>query len=112
MNRKNGKAKRQAGGLARHGGGHLQLAPSCHGAEWGATNDPTVIIIPQKGANCQERTVSETRDLLTLADDVLEKHNAARARYIAGGDPADFRAAVALADDRRALLQQIGGETW
>jgi len=49
---------------------------------------------------------------LALIDSVLEKHNAARARYIAGGDPADFRAALALADDRRALLQQVGGETW
>jgi len=104
------KGKPQAGDLGRGLRGCLSLALPDDGK--GASNNPTVVIVPQKGVYCQERTVIETRALLALIDDVLERYNQAKAAYIASGDPADFRAAMALADDRRALLQQVGGESW
>jgi len=71
-------------------------------------NAPAIVIVPRKDVSCQVRMISETRAILALADDVLERHNIARARYLAGGDPGDFLAMQALADDRRALLAEVG----
>ena len=69
---------------------------------------PDNSILPQVDIVCQEGMVSEKSRLLAMADLVLEKHNRARAAAIVGGDPMDHQAAAALADDRRALLGQIG----
>ena len=104
------KSEPHAGNVGRGHNGRLPLAPSCHGAEWGASNNPTVVIIPQNNPECQVRMACQTSAILALADDVLEKFNRAWAHYIALGDPGDYQAAMALADDRRALLQEIGGE--
>lgn len=98
------KSEPHAGNVGRGHNGRLPLAPSCHGAEWGASNNPTVVIVPQNADGCQERTTSEKWQLLAEIDTVLEKFNRAWAHYIALGDPGDYQAAMALADDRRALL--------
>ena len=66
------------------------------------------IIVPQNRGNCQVINVRQ----LALPDDVLGRYNAARARYLAGGDHQDYRTMQALADDRRALLAQTGGGSW
>ena len=103
------KSKPQAGNLGR--GLRVKALPlALLDDSQSIVSAPTVVIVPQKDGYCQERTVCETATLLALIDDVLERYNAARAAYIVGGDPADFRAALALADDRRILLTQIGGE--
>lgn len=103
----NGKGRpHSAGGGMGSGGGSLsKLALPSEGA----VIAPDISILPQKPVNCQERTIGETRQLLALADDCLRRHNEARAAAIASGDPRDYQAAAALADDRRALLAQIGG---
>lgn len=98
MNTIGSKGKPQAGNLGRDGRDKGILLPL------------SVVIVPQNAVGCQERMISEKRQLLAEIDDVLAKCNVARARYLAGGDHTDFLAMQALADDRRALLQEIGGE--
>lgn len=104
-NSRNGKPLAGNQGRGRYGGlsGTLLEYPTTH---------PTVVSIPQQRVDCQIGATIEKQRLLALADMILGKFNAARARYIALGDPQDFLAAQALADDRRALLAQIGGASW
>jgi len=99
------KAEPQAGNLGRGQYGALSEAPFRTPATY-----PTVVIVPQNAVKCQEITTFQTRAILALADNVLAKYNRARAAYLVGGDPGDYLTAQALADDRRALLQEIGGE--
>jgi len=103
MNTNRRKAEPQAGYLGRGQYGGLSETHFDNGTP---TSYPTVFIVPQQGGNCQVRNVCQ----LALIDDVLGRYNAAKAAYLVGGDPADFRAMQALADDRRVLLAEIGGE--
>jgi len=76
----------------------------------------SVSIVPQSAAFCQtepyQLNSSDRAEVLALADDCLERHNRARARFIVTGDPQALAQALALADDRLALLAEIGGTSW
>jgi len=52
---------------------------------------------------------TDRADILAMADDCLERHNDAWARFVATGDDAAYIAAMAAKQDREALLAQVAG---
>jgi len=67
-------------------------------------------IVPQSSTNVKTEPYqqnSERADILTLADDCLERHNDAWARFVATGDHEAFLQAMNAKADRDDLLKQV-----